>query len=357
MAGSSPVCRQGYSTDPPLRLRVSARVDPVTTVTVTVPPRPPSSLTQTTRREVTVRVLIAGAGGAVGVPLTRRLIEHGHEVCGLTRNPGRSRTLADRGVHPVVADAMDRAALLRAVDGLAADAVIHELTALTRTPTRHSGMAQTNRLRTEGTANLLAAAEVIGARRFLTQSIVLGYGYRDHGDRVLTESDPFGEPQGTKVDPHLAAMRATEQQAFTAPHGIALRYGMFYGGDTARIRPQLMRRRLPVADGGVLPWVHVEDAAAATVAALEHGRAGAAYNVADDEPATLAQVFTAMARAFGAPPPRRLPAWLLRLAAPYAVTFAVDTNLRVSTAKARDELGWRPAYPTYRDGIAALTRG
>ncbi|MCI4062210.1 NAD(P)-dependent oxidoreductase [Micromonospora sp. R77] len=304
-----------------------------------------------------MRVLVAGAGGAIGVPLTRRLREHGHEVYGLTRDPGRSRALADRGVRPVVADAMDRSALLRAVDGLAADAVVHELTALARTPTRHAGMAQTNRLRVEGTANLLAAAEVVGARRFLTQSIVLGYGYRDHGDRVLTETDPFGEPQGTKVDPHLAAMRATEQQAFTAPHGIALRYGLFYGGDTARLRPRLMKRRLPVTDGGVLPWVHVEDAAAATVAALEHGRAGQAYNVADDEPATLAEVFTALAGALGAPPPRRLPAWLLRLAAPYVVTTAVETNLRVATAKARTELDWRPAYPSYREGVAAAARG
>ncbi|GAA4579811.1 hypothetical protein GCM10023176_58300 [Micromonospora coerulea] len=152
-------------------------------------------------------------------------------------------------------------------------------------------------------------------------------------------------------------MRSTEQQAFTAPHGIALRYGMFYGGDTARIRPQLMKRRLPVADGGLLPWVHVEDAAAATVAALEQGRAGQAYNVADDEPATFAQVFTAMARSFGAPPPRRLPAWPLRLAAPLVVAFAMDTNLRVSTAKAQTELGWRPAYPSYREGVVAMARG
>ncbi|MFD2767805.1 NAD-dependent epimerase/dehydratase family protein [Micromonospora eburnea] len=304
-----------------------------------------------------MRVLVAGASGVIGVPLTRRLREHGHEVYGLTRDPGRARTLADRGVRAVVADAMDRDGLLRAVDGLAADVVIHELTALTRTPTRHSGVTQTNRLRTEGTANLLAAAEVIGAGRFLTQSIVLGYGYRDHGDRVRTEADPFGEPQGTKVDPHLSAIRATEQQAFTAPHGIALRYGMFYGGDTARLRPMLMKRRVPVANGGVLPWVHVEDAAAATVAALEQGRAGQAYNIADDEPATLAQVFTALARAFGAPAPRRLPAWLLRLAAPYAAAFAIDTNLRVSTRKAHAELGWRPAYPSYREGVATLTHG
>lgn len=301
-----------------------------------------------------MRVLVAGAAGAIGVPLTRQLREHGHEVYGLTRDPARARALADRGVRAVVADALDRAALLRAVDGITADAVVHQLTALTRPPLRYADMTATNRLRVEGSANLLAAAEVVGAGRFLTQSIVLGYGFRDHGDRVLTEDDPFGVPQGGRLDPTLAALRDAEAMAFSAPHGVALRYGMFYGGDAGGLRATLMRRRLPMTrDGGVLPWVHVEDAAAATVAALAHGRAGTAYNVADDEPTTMARIYTALAEAFGAPPPRRAPDWLLRLAAPYAATFALDTGIRVSTARARADLGWRPRYPSYREGVAA----
>jgi nucleoside-diphosphate-sugar epimerase len=300
-----------------------------------------------------MKVLLAGASGAIGVPITRQLIAHGHQVLGLTRHEAGAGRLAALGTRPVVADALDRDGLLRAVDGLAADAVIHELTALRKPPLRHRGMALTNRLRTEGTANLLAAAEVLGARRFLTQSIILGYGYRDHGDRVLTEQDPFGRPAGDRTDPHLAAMVSTEQQAFTAPEGIALRYGLLYGGDAERLRPQLTRRRLPVCKGGVLGWVHHEDAAAATVAALEHGRAGQAYNVVDDLPASWQEVFTAMAAAFGAPPPRRVPRWLLRLAAPYVASFAADTSMRVSNVKAKRELGWRPAYPTYRDGTRA----
>lgn len=297
-----------------------------------------------------MRVLLAGATGALGRPLTAALVAAGHEVLALGRSAARAPA---PGVLPVVADALDRDDLLRAVDGLSADAVIHELTALKRPPIRHSGMATTDRLRTEGTANLLAAAEAVGARRFLTQSIALGYGFRDHGDRVLTEEDPFGVPQGDRFDPHLAAMRATEQQAFTAPEGIALRYGLLYGGDAASVAPLLRRRRLPVVSGGVLPWVHHEDAADATVAALERGRPGRAYNVVDDRPATWREVFTALAAAVGAPAPRSVPVWLIRLLAPYIGSVAVDTSMRVSNRRAEVELGWSPRYPTVTEGAAA----
>lgn len=299
-----------------------------------------------------MKIFLAGAGGALGVPLTRQLIDHGHEVLGLTRGAEVDRLTA-LGARPVVADALDRTALLRAVKGLTADAVIHELTALRKAPTRHSGMALTDRLRIEGTTNLLAAAESLGAPRFLTQSIILGYGYRDHGNHVLTEADPFGRPAGHPGDPHVAAMASTEQQAFGAPVGTALRYGLLYGGDAEQMRPLLARRGLPISKGGLLGWIHHDDAAAATVAALENGRAGNAYNIVDDEPATWAQVYTAMASAFDAPPPRRLPRWLFRMAAPYVASFAVDTSMRVSDAKARQELDWKPAFRSYREGIEA----
>jgi nucleoside-diphosphate-sugar epimerase len=299
-----------------------------------------------------VKVLLAGAGGAIGGPLTRRLQAHGHEVLGLTRKPARAAQLQALGVRPVVADALDRDGLLRAIRGLTADAVIHELTALSKAPTRHRGMVATDRLRIQGTTNLLAVAAALGAPRFLTQSIVLGYGYHDHGDHVLTEDDPFGRPEGTRSDAHLAAMRSTEEQAFTAPIGIALRYGLFYGGDAEQMRPALAKRRVPVTKGGLLCWIHHEDAAAATVAALEHGTAGAAYNIVDDQPATWLDVFTAMAEAAGAPAPRRLPRWLFRLAAPYVATFAIDTSMLVANDKAKRELSWKPTFPTYREGVA-----
>jgi nucleoside-diphosphate-sugar epimerase len=301
-----------------------------------------------------MKVLLAGASGAIGAPLTRRLLANDHEVLGLTRNRAGAAALEALGATPVVADALDRDGLMRAVAGQSADAVIHELTALRKPPLRPSGMAPTNQLRVEGSANLLEAADELGAKRFVTQSIIFGYGFYDHGPDTLTEDSPFGRPGGNRNDPAIAAMLSAEEQAFTAPEGIALRYGLLYGGDVEERRALLARRGLPVARGGLIGWVHHDDAAAATVDALEHGRPGQAYNVVDDQPATWREVFTAMAAALGVPRPRNLPPWLVRLVAPYVASFAVDTSMRVSNAKARDELGWRPAYPTFREGIEAM---
>ena len=301
-----------------------------------------------------MKVLLAGATGVLGGPLTAALRSAGHEVIALSRTGKGISRLDSEGVQSVVADVLDRDAVLRAVDGLAADAVIHELTALRKAPTRHSGMTATDRLRSDGTVNLLAAADVMGAKRFITQSIIFGYGYRDHGAHVLTEDDPFGRPQGDKCDPHIAAMLATEQLAFTAPEGIALRYGILYGGDIATNQPLLAKRRIPVSSGGVLGWVHHQDAVAATLAALDRGQAGQAYNIVDDRPATWTQVFSAEAAAVGAPEPRRIPAWALRMIAPYVASFAVDTTMRVSNEKAKQELGWTLRYPTFVDGMAAI---
>jgi len=301
-----------------------------------------------------MRVLVAGANGALGVPLTRLLVARGHSVVGLIRNPAGADRLRELGAQPIVADALDREDLLRAVNGLTADAVIHELTSLRKPPLRTNGMAVTNRLRTEGTANLLAAADRLGAKRMVTQSIIFGYGFRDHGDRILTERDTFGVPTGDLTDDVVAALASAETQTFEAPEGIALRYGLLYGGDGAQMRTMLKKRAVPVSVGGFLGWVHHLDAAAATVSALEVGRSGQAYNVVDDQPATWVQFFTAMAAAVAAPPPRRLPRWLSRLVAPYAARVAVDTSMRVSNAKAKHELAWQPRFATYREGIAAM---
>jgi nucleoside-diphosphate-sugar epimerase len=301
-----------------------------------------------------MKVLVAGASGAIGRPLTRQLIAHGHEVLGLARDPSDGSALKALGATAVVADALDRESLLRAVDGHSADAIINELTALKKPPTQHHDMARTNRLRMEATANLMAAGEVLGSSRFLTQSMIFGYGYRDHGAEVLTEEAPFGQVAGDRSDPHVAAMLSTEQQAFRANHGIALRYGLFYGEDAGQLRLLLAKRRLPVINGGCLGWTHHHDAAAATVAALERGRAGQAYNIVDDLPASWREVFSAMADAFNMPRPWNVPGWLMRLFAPYAASFAIDTSMRVSNSKARTELGWAPEYPTYREGIQAM---
>jgi nucleoside-diphosphate-sugar epimerase len=306
-----------------------------------------------------MKVLVAGSTGALGVPLVCALAAGGHEVAALTRNPANRERLRALGAQPLVADVMDRAGLLRAVDGLTLDAVVHLATAFRDMPMRHSGMAPTNALRTRGTANLLAAARAVGASRFLAESMIFGYGYGDWGDWVLTEDDPpFGPPgRNDGLEAHVAAMRASTRQTLTAEGiaGISLRYGGFYGPGPASeaIVELLRRRRLPVLRGaGVISLVYIEDAAAATVAALERGRAGQAYNVVDDEPVAWRTFLRALAGAVGAPRPRELPAWLLR-PANYAHA-AFTTSMRVSNVKARRELGWTPSVPTWREGIPLI---
>ncbi|MFC5828657.1 NAD-dependent epimerase/dehydratase family protein [Nonomuraea insulae] len=302
-----------------------------------------------------MRVLIAGATGAIGRPLVAALRTAGHEVLAITRKVGVSVPDA----RSVVADVLDRQGLLRAVKGIAADVVIHELTALRKPPMRFRDMEPTNTLRITGTKHLLEAARAVGARRFLTQSMVPGYGYVDHGSRPLTEQDPFGEPRGSKVDPTVAAMLSTEQQVFSAEgiEGIVLRYGAFYGlSGSEGVIEMLRAGKLPIPSGGsgTMSWIHLADAATATVAAMEKGAPEQAYNIVDDEPATWGEMFAEHARVAGARPPRRLPGWVIRLAAPYFATLMIDTSLRVSNVKAKAELGWTPAYATYREGVASL---
>lgn len=306
-----------------------------------------------------MRVLLAGASGAVGTPLTRQLIAAGHQVVGITRSQANAERLRTAGAEAVVADVMDRENLLAAVRGVRADAVMHQLTALGTTKMREA-MQGTNTLRTTGTAHLLAAARAVGAHRFLTQSIVLGYGYRDHGARVITEDDPFAEPASGPFGPAIAAMRSNEEQVFSADEmeGIALRYGAFYGQDsfTRMIINLLRKHRLPVpsSGGGYTNFIYLEDAAAATVAALEKGRAGQAYNIVDDEPARWADYLDALATELGAGRPWRVPTWMLR-PIPYLHAL-MTTSMRVSNAKARRELGWAPAVSTYREGVPLVAK-
>jgi len=305
-----------------------------------------------------MKVLLAGASGAIGMPLIRRLHAAGHDVLALYRSPeGRAR-LAAAGTTPIRVDVLSTPALVRALQGQRADAVISEITALKKTPMSHKDMTATNILRTKGTANLIAAAHQLGARRFLTQSMVFGYGYGDWGGRVLTEADQFGPPGHGRFEEHLAAMRSNEEQVLRADglDGIALRYGLVYGPGPASdtLIEGLRRRKLPIVrNSGVLPWVYVDDAAAAaTVAALEQATPGAAYNIADDEPVSLATLMIVMARAIGAPRPRAVPGWLLATA-PLA-RAAVTGGLRVSSTRAKTELRWTLQAPTYREGISLL---
>ncbi|WP_315903700.1 NAD-dependent epimerase/dehydratase family protein [Streptomyces rhizosphaerihabitans] len=293
-------------------------------------------------------ILLAGASGVLGRHITRALTEAGHEVTGLGRGPAND----------VRADLMDRDALLRAVDGRHYDTVVLAATALRKAPLRHRDMHATDALRVDGTAHLIEAARATGARRLVAESMVFGYGFGDHGDRVVTESDTFG-PQGTtlELERHLAAMRIKERLVFGAAglEGIALRFGLFYGaGGTDALLPMLRGRRLPVADdhGRVLPWVDLADAARAVAAAVDHGRPGQAYNVADRTPLGFAAHVRAVAEEFGLPKPMTVPLWMMKPMS-YA-QVVMRTTLRVSSAKAERELGWTPAHPSAYDGLAAL---
>ncbi|MEU2542442.1 NAD-dependent epimerase/dehydratase family protein [Streptomyces iakyrus] len=293
-------------------------------------------------------ILLAGASGVLGRHITRALTEAGHKVTGL----GRSR---ENGIR---ADLMDRDALLRAVDGHHFDTVVHAATALRKPPLRDRDMYATDALRTEGTAHLVEAARATGARRFVVESMAFGYGYGDHGDRPLTEDDPFG-PRGATppLERHIAGMRTKERLAFEAEalDGIALRLGLFYGpGGTEALLPLLRRRQLPLPGdrGRVLPWVELTDAARAVVAAVERGRPGQAYNIADDTPMGFRAHVEAVARTFGLPKPVNVPLWLLKPMS-YAHTV-MSSRLRLSCAKAERELGWTPRYASSHEGLAAL---
>lgn len=304
-----------------------------------------------------MRVLLAGASGVLGRHMARELTAAGHVVIGLGRNP-----VAEIAAEFVQADLMDRDALLRAVDGVKADAVIHAATALRRPPMRHQGMAGTNALRTQGMANLVEAARLVGARRLLSESMHVGYGYGDWGDQVITEETPFAPPGRTRwLERHLAGFRAKDRYTFTSEgiEGIALRFGALYGpgfgaGGTDAIVAMLRQRRLPVTGSrALMHWTYLPDAAAATVAALEHGRPGHAYNIVDDQPMTFADHIRLVAAAFHTPAPATVPLWFLRPIGPY-VHAIMTTSMRVSNAKATSELPWAPSMPSCEAGIRAV---
>lgn len=314
--------------------------------------------------EATSRVLVAGAIGALGRPLVRRLVEHGVAVAGLTRHASKTQLISDLGAEPVVADALDAAAVTAAVVAARPDAVVHALTAIPkRGPLRAGALDRTNRLRRAGTANLLAAATLAGARRFVAESMVFVYGFGDHGAQPLTEERTgFSDDAKPWLAEAVASVRDLEAQVLSATargevDGVLLRFGFFYGvGAGTDLMARLLRRRLlpvPGADAGVGSWIHIEDAAAAVVAALARGRPGEAYNIVDDEPVMYREFVRTLAREVGAPEPYRIPAWLGRLVAPLLMAD-LESRIPVSNAKAKRELQWSPQFPTYREGLGSV---
>ncbi|MFJ6758814.1 NAD-dependent epimerase/dehydratase family protein [Streptomyces sp. NPDC091273] len=296
----------------------------------------------------TKNVLLAGASGVLGRHVTEALTRADHTVIGLGRGAGAG----------VRADLMDRDGLLRAVDGLAVDTVVHAATALRKAPARHRDMFATDDLRVTGTRNLMEAARAVGARRVIAESMVFGYGYRDFGDHVITEeTDLFGPTGDPAVERHLEGMRVKEALMLGAGdiEGIALRFGLFYGaGATETLVEMLRGRRLPaVADQGrVLPWVDLADAGRAVALAVEGGRPGHAYNIVDDTPMGFGAHVRTTAEAFATPKPMSVPAWLMRPAS-YAYRM-VRTNMRVSNAKAKTGLGWTPTRQGCAEGLRVL---
>jgi nucleoside-diphosphate-sugar epimerase len=308
-----------------------------------------------------MRVLVAGATGAIGRQLVPRLVEAGHEVHGLTRSASKQALLRELGAVPVVADALDPDQVAEAVGGARPDVIVHQLTAIGAVDTRHMerSFALTNRLRTEGTDHLLSAGQAVGVRRFVAQSHIASYART--GAAVKREEDPLDPSPARQMRENLEAMRHLETAVLGADwtEGIVLRYGWFYGPGTS-LSPgseqleMIRRRRFPlVGDGGaVWSFIHVADAADATVAAVEDGAPGV-YNVVDDDPAPVAEWLPAVASTLGARKPVRVPRFVGRLFAGEAGVVMMTEIRGASNAKAKRELGWRPAHPSWRQGLAA----
>jgi nucleoside-diphosphate-sugar epimerase len=302
-----------------------------------------------------MRVFVAGASGAIGTPLVRQLIERGHEVVGTSRSPESAERVRAMGAEAVVLDLLDARAVRKAVLEAHPDAIVHQATALANARFSRNldrTFAATNRLRTEGTDALLAAAREAGVQRFVAQSFA-SMRYAREGAWVKTEEDPLDPAPVGGTRETNAAMRYLDE-AVTAAGGVALRYGGFYGADNDGMVEPVRKRQFPIVGSGdgVSSFIHLDDAAAATVLALERGATGI-YNIVDDEPAPIHDWLPVMAETLGADPPRHFPRWLARLFAGEAGVMMGTEARGASNAKAKRELGWTPRFASWREGFRA----
>jgi len=307
-----------------------------------------------------MRVFLAGATGVIGRRLLPMLVAAGHEVTAMTRSGERAQALRDAGATAVVCDVFDADGLRAAMEAARPEVVVHELTDLPPNldPRKMEEQAAGNdRIRSEGTRNLVAAAVAAGARRVVAQSIA--FAYAPGGAGLKSEEDPLWDDAPWPWSRSIQALHDLEDTVTQTEgiDGVVLRYGFFYGpgssyADDGHFAREVRRRRLPVVGkgSGVFSWIHVDDAAAATVAAMDHGTPGI-YNVVDDDPAPLREWVPAYAEAVGAKPPRRVPVWLARLLAGRYMASMATTLGGASNAKAKAELGWLPRYASWRQGF------
>jgi 2-alkyl-3-oxoalkanoate reductase len=305
-----------------------------------------------------MRVLLTGASGAIGARLVPQLIDHGHEVIGTFRSAGHAERVRALGAQAIALDLLDAPAVRTAVLEIKPDAIVHQATALADANFSRNldrTFAQTNRLRTEGTDALLAAADEVGVRRLVAQSFA-PYRYARVGGLVKTEDDPLDPAPMAGQRGTNAAMRHLEQ-VVTDAGGIALRYGGFYGAASDGLSQPVRKRQFPIVGSGrgVFSFIHLDDAAAATVLALDHDGPDI-YNIVDDEPAAVREWLPVLAAALGAKPPRHVPAWLGRLITGEAGVVMMTEARGASNAKAKRELGWTLRYPSWRQGFMAVYR-
>ena len=303
-----------------------------------------------------MRVFVVGASGAIGGRLVPQLIDRGHEVIGTSRSPGNAERVRALGAEPVALDLLDPRAVRKTVLETRPDAIVHQATALADVRfSKHldRSFAQTNRLRTEGTDALLVAAREAAVRRFVAQSFA-SLRYAREGGPVKTEDDPLDPTPIPAMRETDAAMRYLDQ-AVTDVGGIALRYGSFYGAPNDALLEPVRKRQFPIVGngGGVTSFIHLDDAAAATVLAVEHDGAGI-FNIVDDEPAPVREWLSVLANVLGAKPPRHFPRWLARLFAGEALVMMGTESRGASNAKAKRELGWTLCYPSWPPGFAEV---
>jgi 2-alkyl-3-oxoalkanoate reductase len=313
-----------------------------------------------------MRIFVAGATGAVGKRLVPALVASGHDVVGTTRSADRADQIRAAGAEPAVVDMLDADATATAVADARPDVIVHQATALASMGTNmrrfDDDFAVTTRLRTEGTDHLLAAAKAVGVRRFIAQSFT-GWPNIREGGPVKTEEDPLDPDPPTACSKTLEGIRYLEATVPNAEgiDGLVLRYGSFYGPGTSvslgGAHVELIRkRRFPIigSGAGVWSWIHMDDVAGATVAAVERGAPGV-YNVVDDEPAPVSEWLPYLAQLVGGKPPLRVPRWVGRLAGGSFAVSMMDQIRGSSNARAKRELGWQPTYPSWRQGFEAVT--